>query len=238
MTTALATRTEPTPSLTEVAVDTIRDRILDLTLAPGSRIDEKLLMQQFGLSRTPAREALNRLAAEGLVEIQPNRGAYVRPLSLAHFKQFFDAYHAAERLIAFYCNFADPGLVEDMEKIQRRHSAAVAEDRFLEVTATNAAFHLRIAAATANDYIHDFSARLHNQGRRLAYLVYQTEAQETPVLRRQQSRIIAEHEAVIDAIRDQDRERLIEVITDHAKRFQQRIARFVEHSRGSEFPLA
>ena len=44
-------------------MDTIRDRILDLTLAPGSRIDEKLLMERFRLSRTPARDALNTLLA-------------------------------------------------------------------------------------------------------------------------------------------------------------------------------
>ena len=72
----------PVRSLTEVAVETIRDRILDLTLRPGLRIDEKLLMERFRLSRTPAREALNRLMAEGLVEMQANKGTFVRPLDV------------------------------------------------------------------------------------------------------------------------------------------------------------
>ena len=69
------TRAPSFETLTDAAVDTIRNRILDMTLVPGSRIDAPLLMKQFKLSRTPAREALNRLAAEGLVVLHANRGA-------------------------------------------------------------------------------------------------------------------------------------------------------------------
>ncbi|MGI9334044.1 MAG: GntR family transcriptional regulator, partial [Gammaproteobacteria bacterium] len=86
-------------SLTEAATDTIRDRILDLSIEPGQRIDEKLLMERFNLSRTPVREALNRLATDGLVEIQSNRGAFVRPLDVRHIRQLFDAYIATERMV-------------------------------------------------------------------------------------------------------------------------------------------
>src|SRR5258705_12360576 len=69
----------PVRSLTELAVETIRDRILDLTLRPGLRIDQKLLMERFRLSRTPARQARNRLSPQGLRRSQANKGPPVPP---------------------------------------------------------------------------------------------------------------------------------------------------------------
>ena len=231
-------RRSPSASLTERAVDTIRDRILDLTLAPGSRIDEKLLMERFRLSRTPAREALNRLAAEGLVDIEANKGAFVRAVDVSQINHFFDAYHAEERLIGFLCNFSSPSLVEDLEEHHRVHSMAVIENRFLDVARHNADFHLRIAEATENEYVIDFSARLHNHARRLAYVVYSRESADDDFLRTQQEALIVEHAGVIDAVRRGDREDLIAVLAGHARRFQERIARFIGYSRSSDFPVS
>ncbi|MFN4172160.1 MAG: GntR family transcriptional regulator, partial [Pseudorhodobacter sp.] len=57
----------------KVVYEMLRDEILDLKLPPGSPIDEVQLAERFGMSRTPIREALVRLAGEGLVETLPNR---------------------------------------------------------------------------------------------------------------------------------------------------------------------
>src|SRR6202048_623975 len=70
-------------SQTDAALDLIRSRIVDMSLEPGSRIDERLLVDRFKLGRTPAREAINRLVAEGFVNIVPQRGGtYVCKLDL------------------------------------------------------------------------------------------------------------------------------------------------------------
>lgn len=66
----------------EVA-ERVRDMIAQGALAPGSRVPEKQLCEQFGVSRTPLREALKVLAQEGLVTLLPNRGAVVTPLTVA-----------------------------------------------------------------------------------------------------------------------------------------------------------
>ncbi len=224
-------------SLTERAVSTIRDRILDLTLAPGSRIDERLLMERFKLSRTPAREALNRLAAEGLVDIEANKGAFVCAIDVSQVNRFFDAYHAAERLVGYLCILSAPGLADHMERIHTDHQAAVNERRFLDVAQLNAAFHLAMAEATGNEYVADFSGRLHNHAQRLAYLIYCREAEERDFLQTQQSLIIDEHAEIIEAIRRGDRDALIEALTKHARRFQDRIARFVGRSRTADFTV-
>jgi DNA-binding GntR family transcriptional regulator len=64
-------------SLADKAYHAIRDRIVSLELAPGALIDERALVDELGMSRTPVREALMRLAQERLVEVYPRRGMFV-----------------------------------------------------------------------------------------------------------------------------------------------------------------
>lgn len=85
-TTALLT---PKPLYIEVA-ELIRQRIYSRELEPGSWVDEMKMVEEFGISRTPLREALKVLASEGLVTIKPRRGAYVTEISE---KDLRDVYH-------------------------------------------------------------------------------------------------------------------------------------------------
>ena len=81
----------------EVA-DNLRDMIVEGTLPPGQRISENDLCEQFGISRTPMREALKVLASEGLVEIKPNRGTRVSKITLEDIDELFEAVSGVERL--------------------------------------------------------------------------------------------------------------------------------------------
>ena len=224
-------------SLAAAATNKIRDRILDLTLKPGMQLDEALLRDRLGISRTPAREALNRLATEGLVESRSSRGYFVRPLDLGDTARFFDAYLVAERSAAYFCRFTHPHLVDDLSAIQALHSRAVQAGNFLEISSQNAAFHVRIAAATENPYLSDFSSRLHNLARRLAVFVYAVEADQGGRLDEQQGHIVREHLGIIEAIRSADRLKLLERLTTHADRFQQRISRFLSGQGRQSFRL-
>ncbi|MBV5325145.1 MAG: GntR family transcriptional regulator, partial [Rhodospirillaceae bacterium] len=76
--------------------DTLRTEILALTLAPGQLLDETTLAERFGLSRSPVREALIRLAAEDFVVILPNRSTIVAPIELATFPAYVDALDLAQ----------------------------------------------------------------------------------------------------------------------------------------------
>ncbi len=91
--------------------DTLKHEILDLTLAPGSPIDEVKLSERFGISRTPIREALVKLAGEGLVVTLPNRFTIVAPIDFPNLSQFFDAltlmYRVTTRLAAANRTAAD-----------------------------------------------------------------------------------------------------------------------------------
>ncbi|QKD19625.1 GntR family transcriptional regulator [Mesorhizobium sp. NZP2077] len=215
-------------SLAVAATNTIRDRILDLSLQPGAQLDETMLRNELGISRTPAREALNRLTTEGLIEMHRNRGFFVRPLDLSDLTQFFEAYLVSERSSAYYCRLAQPHLVKDLESIQDNHHRAVSNQMFLEISRYNAAFHIRIAEATENEYLIGFASRLHNMARRLAYYVYLRESGEQQAFQNRQRIIVDEHRAIIEAIRNKDRDRLLATITNHAELFRRRIGAFIE----------
>lgn len=215
-------------SLVTVATDKIRDRILALALAPGTQLDETILRDTLGISRTPAREALNRLVTEGLVEVRANKGFFVRSLDLDEIARLFEAYLISELSTATLCRFAHPNFAADLRAIQERHRRAVESQAFLEITATNAAFHTRIADATDNSFLIEFSRRIHNYARRLAYFSYSWESDDQAYFSVQQTRIVDDHNEIIEKIEERDRKGLIDVVTRHSELFRTRIARFIQ----------
>src|SRR5215218_1432465 len=80
----------------ERALSELRELILGGALTAGTRLGEVELAERLGVSRTPVREALGRLAAEGLVEIVPNRGARVASWTVAELEGVFDLRSALE----------------------------------------------------------------------------------------------------------------------------------------------
>src|SRR5690242_11513706 len=76
----------------------LRDLIVEGLLPPGARLNERVLCEQLRVSRTPLREALKVLAAEGLAELMPNRGAMVTPISIAEIDHVFEVLGPLEGL--------------------------------------------------------------------------------------------------------------------------------------------
>src|SRR6201989_2564891 len=77
-------------SLHDEILNRLRDHIVEGNIPDGGRIPERQLCEMLGISRTPLREALKVLAAEGLIELLPNRGARVRQLSATDIAELFD----------------------------------------------------------------------------------------------------------------------------------------------------
>jgi len=224
-------------SLVDSATDLLRDRILDLTLAPGQKLDEQLLADQFGLSRTPTREALNRLAAEGLVDIRSNRGFYVTQLDLDHILQLFDAYTLGERMVGFLCQTDDVNLIKDLKQIQKSYARVQSRRDLLEVTRQNNTFHSRLAMATRNSYVYSYSKRLYNIARRVSFFIYQRESNPREMFNKHALLINDDHELIIRHIENGDNRRLIETLTSHAMLFRTRLMRVLTAARAQDFPV-
>jgi DNA-binding GntR family transcriptional regulator len=123
------------------AYDLLRTEILDLTLPPGSPIDEVQLAERLSLSRTPIREALARLASEGLVDTLPNRSTIVSHIDFLNLSSYFDAitlmYRVTTRLAAQNWQPVD---LEIIGKHQKEFAAAVANHDALAMIARTANF--------------------------------------------------------------------------------------------------
>lgn len=92
------TQTIARKSLHQELVDRLQLLIVSGELAPGTKVPEKALCAQFGVSRTPLREALKVMAAEGLVRLEPNRGAWVTLVTVAEVEEVFPVLGALEAL--------------------------------------------------------------------------------------------------------------------------------------------
>jgi DNA-binding GntR family transcriptional regulator len=105
----------------ERTLATLRELILDGDLRPGTRLGEVELADRLGVSRTPVREALSRLAAEGLVEIAPNRGARVATWTVAELEGIFDLRASLEpQLTGFAVARATPDDVTALDALAQR----------------------------------------------------------------------------------------------------------------------
>jgi DNA-binding GntR family transcriptional regulator len=215
-------------SQTETALDLIRSKIIDLSLAPGTKLDEPLLVKEFKLGRTPAREAINRLVAEGLASIFPNRGGtFVRGLDLPEIGEVLMAYQLVETVLAQLCRFDDPDLVSDLENIQSRYVKEVRDKSFLGITSVNEEFHLRMHRSIGNGFFYEFALSTHRHVRRLLVLLYKTEMTEKNLLESQLKINMGEHERIIDAIRRADRTALNAVLPEHARQAQTRLQKIL-----------
>jgi DNA-binding GntR family transcriptional regulator len=186
----------PTDSRTRTAaiVAALENDILSGLQKPGDHLNEPDLADRFGVSRTPIREAMRHLAASGLVEISPRRGAFVARISTRTLLELFELMTEIEVLCAsLAAKRARPDQREAMINLHRAYQALTqkpedAEAYFDESTG----FHRLVYAATQNSA--------------LEALANQTYARLLPYRRRQLSTLrrpevsFAEHQDVLDAI--------------------------------------
>ena len=112
-------------SLHDVVVDRLRDLIVEGVLGPGQRLNERLLCEQLGVSRTPLRESFKVLASEGLIEILPNRGATVAPLTIEELKEVADVLSGLEAVVGpLAAARIDAAGVQKLETLHERDARA------------------------------------------------------------------------------------------------------------------
>jgi DNA-binding GntR family transcriptional regulator len=136
-------------ALYEEVAELLRQRIFSRQLAPGSWIDEMKLAEEYGISRTPLREALKVLAAEGLVTMKVRRGAYVTEVSE---KDLSDVYHLLSLLESdaagvVAAQATDAQLAELQSLHKQLEAAAGNREKFF---AANERFHMRLLAIAGN----------------------------------------------------------------------------------------
>jgi DNA-binding GntR family transcriptional regulator len=181
-------------SVVDQAYIAIRDRIDDGRLARGTRLHQEDLAAELGVSRTPVREALTRLAAEGRVELLTNRGARVADIDPAAMPEPYEARLVIEPGAAALA--ARRGLTAAH---QRRLRAAIAAQRgaagdIQRSFAANRDFHLGLVEATGNKLLLQFAEHLWVARIGAAIYEQQAETVERMLLDAE------EHEAILEAV--------------------------------------
>jgi len=191
-------------------VDQLREDILARRLSPGVRLVESDLTARFAVSRGPVREALRRLAAEGLIEHTPNRGALVRRLTRREIQELFQIRLELEGLAArLAAESVDPSERERFANAIRPIFAQGARQA-CDYLQENAAFHEAIMRLAGNRQLRDLSMRLH-----LPLILAQVGETLTPDAL---CASVAEHRAIAKAILASDPQAAVAAIRAHLER--------------------
>ena len=217
----------------QTVYDALRQAIVELSLEPGSPLDEVTLAERFDMSRTPVREALVRLAAEGLVTQLPNRNTIVAPIDFGQLPVYFEAltlmYRVTTRAAASGRSIAQLAVVR---AYQAAYARAVEADDVPAMIGNNRDFHVAIAEAGGNPYFTGLFTRLLDEGRRILRLYYYKSFDDH--LPRQ---YVEEHDAIIAAIESRDAELCDRLAAEHADQIVRQIHNYIARDRIKELVL-
>ncbi|MCX7150280.1 MAG: GntR family transcriptional regulator [Rhodocyclales bacterium] len=141
-------------SLSQQAIDLLREQIYNHVLAPGQRLDEVVLAERLGISRTPLREALKVLSSEGLVDLQPHKGCFVTELTLHDLEEIFPIMATLEGRVAHeVASRRTPAQLKALDVLHEKlekHAAAGDVNRYYE---TNYVFHHQLQECAGNRWL-------------------------------------------------------------------------------------
>lgn len=191
------------------AYNGIRAGILKGVFPPGGFIEEALACEVTGVSRSPVREALNRLAAEGFLELHPRRGAMVRPLSAAELRDLYEVRRMIEsQAVHLICQNRRP-VPANMSELCDVHESTSTED-LLACVEINRLFHQALVAAAGNTVLTQVFDSLQANLTRVAMLSLQLGIGKT-------RQIEQEHRALIVALQAFNETRATEILASHLK---------------------
>ncbi|MGD1924346.1 MAG: GntR family transcriptional regulator [Paracoccaceae bacterium] len=214
---------KPTPKLQ--CLHDLRRRILATEIAPGTDLDETALSEAYGVSRTPLREVLQRLAGEGYVELSENRGAKVASMDLGTLRTFFQTapliYSSVARLAAGNRTTAQ---LDSLKDVQFSFAAAVGANDGGEMALRNHRFHELIGEMAGNAYLTPSLIRLLIDHSRLGQVVYRPASVAESLAVRRASE---PHDAMIAALEAGESGVMVELTLDHWTLSRDRMERFV-----------
>lgn len=210
-------------NLTQRAYKAIRDEILKGKLNGQQRLTEGFFAERLGVSKSPIREALNRLEAEGLITIEPRRGASVINLSVEDVEEIYELREILEAAAVRH-------VVADQRTCARLHAALEAaqeglrqEDKVAYILA-DADFHRTIAQANTNSRLRRILENMHGQMLVLRHQTFELSS----------NRSVLEHEEILNALEKGDKERASQLMTQHVQSVRQKLLAHLKTRQNAE----
>jgi DNA-binding GntR family transcriptional regulator len=226
-------------ALVDELAQRIQTRVLNGEIPMGTRLRQETLAAEFGVSRTPVREALRKLQASGLVEVQPRRGALVRGPNAREIREAYEVRAELEglaaELAATRVRDAELRRLRDAQALFRHSGASILawrrtrkpgasppEGAHAEWIEGNDTFHLVIQEAAGNARLREMLTELHRSvPRDLTWIVL---GENAKLLEEN----VAQHQAVLDAIERHDPEEARRRMVEHVRRAGELVTRRFE----------
>ncbi|MEO3416471.1 GntR family transcriptional regulator [Roseovarius sp. CAU 1744] len=211
--------------------DELKREILTLEIEPGAPLDETTLSKRFGMSRSPVREALVRLSADGLVVMLSNRSTLVAPIDLIGFPQYVEALDFLQRInTRLAARNRQEGEIDRMTKLAAAFDDACRRNDYLDMSSTNRDFHMAVADAGRNPYLARSYGQLLDEGRRILHMHFDfIQASSTDHL------LNSDHYDMIEAIREQDVTKADRLAHRHTRQFHDRFVNFLRANYDDDF---
>jgi len=196
--------------LHEEAVAHVRTMLLEGEIPPGTRIPERELCEQLKISRTPLREALKVLAAEGLVQLLPNRGSRAAKLTDTDVHNLFEVCQGLEALAGeLACERITDAEIAEIASAHAMMTQHYRNGDLIQYYRCNRAIHEAIVAATGNPVLSGLYESVTARIRRARYV--------TPMTPPRWALALEEHEAILNALRRRDGVALSHILRTHLR---------------------
>lgn len=198
----------PKQSLKQIAYNSIKEKILNCEYMPNSFLNEDLLCEEFGVSRTPIRDALSRLEQEYLITIVPKKGFFVAPLSANEINMVFEGRLLIEPYVLLnYCKDFPADKLERLYATLEETQKGIVSKR-KDIYDLDNEFHETIISQCINRYLVQTYYNIHNQNCRLR--IISGRANDKRLLD-----TVEEHFQILEGLSNKNYEKAAQAMTDH-----------------------
>ena len=210
--------------LREMVYEELKMQILKGSIIPGTRMMEVELAEEMGVSRTPIREAIRKLEKEGLVTIEPRRGAYASMISTEDMVEILEVRQDLEGLAAYFAaDRMTKNQMEELKQVSNSYNAAVKEGNMEAMIKHDTRFHHIIVESCRNKILVQMIEQLQELVLRVRYIYYDNfkRAENMP----------EEHEAIVAAIAEGDADKARAAADIHIERLKELVIKEGVHQR-------
>ena len=210
--------------LREMVYEELKMQILKGSIIPGTRMMEVELAEEMGVSRTPIREAIRKLEKEGLVTIEPRRGAYASMISTEDMVEILEVRQDLEGLAAYFAaDRMTKSQMEELKQVSNSYNEAVMQGNMEAMIKHDTRFHHIIVESCRNKILVQMIEQLQELVLRFRYIYYDNfkRAENMP----------EEHEAIVAAIAEGDADKARAAADIHIERLKELVIKEGVHQR-------
>ena len=204
--------------LREMVYEELKMQILKGSIIPGTRMMEVELAEEMGVSRTPIREAIRKLEKEGLVTIEPRRGAYASMISTDDMVEILEVRQDLEGLAAYFAaNRMTDGQMEELRQVSDNYNDAVKRGNMEDMIKYDTRFHHIIVESCHNKILVQMIEQLQELVLRFRYIYYDNF--------RRAEKMPEEHKAIIGAIAEGNEDKARAAADIHIERLKELVVK-------------